>query len=297
MGALVVIGNFDGVHRGHAAMLSGARDEARALGLELVLLTFFPHPAAVLGRRAPSLLTRQARKRELVHEVAPELRFHEQRFDLAYAAQSPEVFARRLAEELGATHVVVGRNFRFGKDRAGDFDGLVKLGQHYGFVARSEPLAGDERGPWSSTRARAALASGDLDDAHAVLGRPHMTSGVVVAGKRLGRTIGFPTANLGDVLEAPPAIGVYATRVERVRDGVVEPLGAAAVSVGTNPTTDADGRLKIEAFILDFDGDIYGAELRVHFVERLRGEERFADLDALKAKIAEDVERTRARVC
>lgn len=295
MGALVVIGNFDGVHRGHEAVLQGAVEESRAAGLDVVLLTFFPLPAVVLGRTPPLLLTRQDRKRELVARISPAIQMVEERFDRAYAGQSPEAFCERLRGQLQAERVVVGANFRFGRERAGDLAKLSEVGARLGFSARSEALRGDERGAWSSTRARAALSRGDLQEVHGVLGRPHMVSGVVVHGKRLGRTIGFPTCNLGDVEEGLPPLGIYAVLVDRVDEhGKARRLAHGALSVGRNPTTDgADTSIKAEVFLLDFEGDLYGARLRVHLVTRLRSEEKFADLDALVQQMHKDVARSR----
>ncbi|MBK6518268.1 MAG: riboflavin biosynthesis protein RibF [Polyangiaceae bacterium] len=294
MGALVVIGNFDGVHRGHREVLEGAVLEAETLGLEPRLLTFSPHPAAVLGRRPPALLTNQRRKRELVQRVSPRIQFDEERFDLAYAAQSPEEFARRLRDSHEARRVVVGKNFRFGKGREGDFERLVELGAALGFSARYESIRGDARGAWSSTRARAAIAAGDLEEVLAVLGRPHALSGTVVRGKQLGRTLGFPTCNLANVAEAPVPFGVYAVTVDQVTHERARALGRGAMSVGTNPTTDGDSSVKVEVYLLDLDLDLYGAELRVHVLERLRGEERFDSLEALVQQMHDDVARARA---
>lgn len=294
-GALVVIGNFDGVHRGHEAVLRGAVDESSAAGLDVVLLTFFPLPAVVLGRTPPLLLTRQERKRELVGRISPAIKVVEEHFDLAYAGQSPEAFCERLRTQLSAERVVVGSNFRFGKNRAGDLAKLSEIGARIGFSARSESLRGDETGPWSSTRARAALVRGDLEDVQSVLGRPHMLSGVVVHGKHLGRTIGFPTCNLADVEEGLPPLGIYAVLVDLVdANGKPRALAHGAMSVGRNPTTDGDNAsIKAEVYLLDFDGDLYGARLRVHVVERLRSEEKFADLESLVRQMHVDIARSR----
>lgn len=296
MAALVVIGNFDGVHRGHRAVLESAVAEGQRLGLDVKLLTFFPHPATVLGRKRPALLTTQERKRELVRRVSPTIELALERFDLAFAAQSPEAFGHRLVAQYGARRVVVGKNFRFGKNRAGDFDRLVEIGAELGFTARSEAMRGDERGPWSSTRVRAALAAGDLADATHVLGRPHMLSGTVVRGKQLGRTIGFPTCNLEAVEEALVPNGIYAVTVDDASSGRAVALAKGALSVGTNPTTDGDDRIKVEVYLFDIDRDLYGAKLRVHVVERLRGEEKFDDLDALVTQMRRDVEQARSVV-
>lgn len=296
MGSLVVIGNFDGVHRGHQALLAMAEREARALGVEPLLLTFVPHPAIVLGRTPPAVLTTAARKRELVARHAPSVRVVEQRFDLDFAAQSPEEFVERLVREHAPRRVLVGDNFRFGKGRAGDLAALKALGATRGFEASSHDLVGDGRGPWSSTRARRALAEGALDEVARILGRPHMLEGEVVHGKKLGRTIGFPTANLAGIAEALPPLGVYAALVDRLEGGAARALAKAAISVGKNPTTDSDDAVKVEAYLLDADAELYGEHLRVHLVQRLRGEERFESVDALVVQMKRDVDATRARL-
>jgi riboflavin kinase / FMN adenylyltransferase len=296
MGSLVVIGNFDGVHRGHQALLSMAEREARALDVEPLLLSFVPHPAIVLGRTAPAVLTTSPRKRELVARHAPNVRVVEQPFDLAFAAQSPEEFVEHLVREHAPRLVLVGDNFRFGKGRVGDLATLRELGAARSFEARSHDLVGDADGPWSSTRARKALATGDLDEVARILGRPHMLEGEVVHGKKLGRTIGVPTANLAGIAEALPPLGVYAALVDRIDAGSPRALAKAAVSIGKNPTTDDDEAIKVEAFLLDFDAELYGERLRIHLVERLRGEERFDGLDALVAQMGRDIEATRARL-
>lgn len=294
MGALVAIGNFDGVHRGHQAVLRGAAEMASRRDLRASLLTFHPHPAAVLGRTPPPLLTTQGRKRELVARVAPSVSFVERAFDLPFAAQSPEAFAESLVAAYDAKVVVVGKNFRFGKGRAGDFAELAQLGERLGFGAVSEALRGDDAGAWSSTRIREAIREGRLDEAEAMLGRPHMLSGVVERGKELGRTIGFPTANLGGVREMTPPLGIYAVLVDLVGpDGRPRALAKGAMSLGTNPTTDTTSDVKIEVHLLDTSRDLYGAELRVHVVKWLRAEARFDSLDALVAQIARDVDETR----
>jgi riboflavin kinase/FMN adenylyltransferase len=294
MSRLVVIGNFDGVHRGHQAVLAGAAALAAREGLAPRLLTFAPHPSVVLGRPAPPTLTRPSRKRELVLRAAPSMEVFEQRFDLDVAAMSPRDFAEELAGRHAARRVVVGQNFRFGKGRAGDFGTLVALGEELGFEARSEALVGDADGAYSSTRARRAIAAGDLAQAENVLGRPHALFGRVVHGKHLGRTLGFPTANLEGVEEMLPPPGVYATLVDRVDGGAARPVGLGATSIGKNPTTDSGDAVKVETYVLDFDGDLYGAELAIHLCDRLRDEERFDSLATLTQAIGRDVEQARA---
>jgi riboflavin kinase/FMN adenylyltransferase len=315
--AVVAIGNFDGVHRGHQAMLASVADDARRRGLAPAVLTFSPHPRAVLGRPpVPPLLTALERKLDLIRRVDPAIVPYVQRFDLSFASLSPLEFVDLvLVRRLRAEVVVVGHNFHFGKDRAGNFDTLTRLGAEHGFETRSHELVGDEGGAWSSSRVRAAIAQGDLDQASRMLGRPHMVSGLVAPGDRRGRTLGFPTCNLAGVEEALPPFGVYAVLVDRERapaagvplSGVEgytpTPPGPAAIAlaagvanIGVRPTVaPGEARPSVEVHLFDTDADLYGARLRVHLVARLRPEQRFAGLDALKAQIARDAEAARAR--
>jgi riboflavin kinase/FMN adenylyltransferase len=293
----LTIGNFDGVHRGHQAVLADAAKDARARGLEPAVLTFAPHPLAVLGRPVPPVLTSLARKIELLRRTSPAIVPMVERFDLAFAAQTPADFARDVLVRLGARVVIVGHNFRFGHRRAGDFDALARLGVELGFETRSHELIGDAEGTWSSTRIREAIGRGDLDDAARMLGRPHMVAGVVVEGDRRGRTIGFPTCNLGAVEEALPPFGVYAVLVDREhgRSGAAA-LAGGVCNIGVRPTVKTDAPATVEVHLFDVDEDLYGARLRVHLVTRLRPEQRFAGLDALKAQIARDAAAARERL-
>lgn len=292
--SVVVIGNFDGVHRGHQAVLRQASVLAAARGLRCVVLTFDPHPGEVLGRGAPPQLTTLARRIELLRQhgatdVAVEP------FTMELASWTPERFAKDLlAKRLSARAVVVGRNFRFGHKRAGDFDTLVALGASGGFEAVAAEVAGDEEGPFSSTRVRDAIASGDVDRAAHVLGRPHALTGVVEHGDARGRTIGFPTANLGGVSEMLPAHGVYAVRVAHSGSSATgeSALNGGVMNLGVRPTVDGMS-LRIEAHLFDFDGDLYGETLRVDLIARLRGEQKFAGLTELKEQIAKDAEAAR----
>lgn len=299
VGCIVAIGNFDGVHRGHQAVLLDTARDASIRGLRPVVLTFSPHPAEVLGRRAPPMLTTLARKIELFAEVAPTIEPVVERFDLAFAAQSPGEFAEQvLARRLGARVVVVGHNFRFGKARQGDFEALVHLGERFGFEARTHSLVSDAMGPLSSTRVREAIGRGDLDAATEILGRPHMISGVVVEGDRRGRTIGFPTCNLGEVPEALPPWGVYAVLVDRQEAGARAVRVAKGVAnIGVRPTVKTgETRPNVEVHLFDWSEDLYGARLRVHLIARLRSEQKFDGLDALKAQIERDAAAARARL-
>lgn len=280
----VVIGNFDGVHRGHQAVLKQARAIADAGGYHCIVLTFDPHPREVLGGTPRARLTTLDRRIELLRANGADEVVVEP-FTLAFAAWTPEQFARDLlATRLGAKAVVVGQNFRFGAKRAGDLPKLRVLGAELGFSVAVATIAGDARGNFSSTRARAAISAGDLAEAQNVLGRPHSIAGIVEKGDQLGRTIGFPTANLGNVTEMLPPHGVYAIRAGD-RAGVM--------NIGVRPTVGGTA-LRVEAHLFDFDGDLYGQPLRADLVAPIRGEQKFAGLDALKAQIAKDVEAAKA---
>lgn len=293
---VLVVGNFDGVHRGHAAVLREAVAVARARELGSSVLTFDPHPAFVVGRGAPPLLTALERRAELMRDLGVE-RVWVRTFDAPFAAWSPERFARDLvAGALGARVVVVGQNFRFGAGRRGDLSTLRAIGQQLGFEVCVHAIASDARGPYSSTRAREAITAADLDEVAHVLGRPHELSGEVARGERRGTTLGFPTANLDGVPEMLPPDGVYVTRVLRVGDdGAAHPLAGGVTNVGIRPTV-GGGKRTIEAHLLDFEGDLYGSRLRLVLVARLRDERRFASLDELKAQIAADARAARARL-
>jgi riboflavin kinase/FMN adenylyltransferase len=296
----LVIGNFDGVHLGHQAVLREAVADARARGLSPCVLTFAPHPAGVVGRGAPPMLTTIERRAELVGELGVE-RMYVRRFDLAFAAWEPARFASELVvQTLGAKLVGVGANFRFGAKRAGELTLLRELGGTLGFDVHVHAVASDAIGRYSSTRAREAVRVGDLEQVRHVLGRPHALSGVVVHGNERGRTIGVPTANLDDVPELLPPHGVYAVTVDRADgepanggDLPFVPLAGGITNIGVRPTV-GGGKLSIETFLFDFAGDLYGARLRVHLVARIRDERKFASLDELKEQIARDVAAARA---
>lgn len=285
--SLVVIGNFDGVHRGHAAVIASALSLAKREGLRPFVLTFHPHPAEVLGRGARPVLTTIDRKVELLLRLGSELEVVVEPFTSELSRYSPRDFAKQfLVEALRAKVVIVGDNFRFGRDRAGDLASLRELGVALGYEVRAEPLVGDDQGLFSSTRARAALEAGDLLQVERCLGRPHALTGVVVQGAARGRTLGFPTANLGGVVEALPPYGVYACLVDHLQASGPRALRPGVMNLGVRPTLAAG--FSVEVHLLGFSGDLYGETLRVHLISRLRGEQRFDGLDALKAQIAVD---------
>jgi riboflavin kinase/FMN adenylyltransferase len=288
----VVIGNFDGVHRGHRTVISRARRVADGSGTPLVAVTFDPHPMAVLRpEHAPSTLTDLDTRASLLADagvdhvlVLP--------FDRGVAAWSPEQFVDTvLVDRLHAAAVVVGANFRFGNKAAGDVALLRAVGEQRGFAAEGVELEG---GPqvWSSTYVRTCLATGDVAGAAEALGRPFTVTGTVVRGDRRGRELGYPTANVPtSTMTAAPADGVYAGWLRRLDTGERYP---AAISVGTNPTFDGDRERRVESYVLDRDDlDLYDVAVEVSFVERLRGMVAFDSVDKLVAQMADDVDRAR----
>jgi riboflavin kinase/FMN adenylyltransferase len=286
--SVLVVGNFDGVHLGHQAVLVQAVETARARGLVPSVLTFHPHPAAVVGSGVPPVLTTVEDRADLMGALGVE-RLYVRAFTAEFARWEPEKFARTLvAESLRARVVVVGQNFRFGARRAGDLALLRAQGAELGFEVHVHAIASDARGPFSSTRAREAIAAGDLREAEAVLGRPHALTGVVVHGEERGRTINVPTANIAPVPEMLPPDGVYAVRVELLEeDGGVTALPGGVTNIGVRPTVGGGART-VETYILGFAGELYGERLRLQLVARLRDERKFDGLDALKAQIARD---------
>lgn len=291
--ALVAIGNFDGVHRGHQAILAQAARLASADSLTPVVLTFDPHPALVVGRGSLPALTTLPRKLELLCRLSGELEVVVEPFTLQLAETEPADFvAQLLVEKLDARVVLVGENFRFGRGRGGDFALLARLGEAQGFKAVAMALQRDETGAISSTRVRTALQIADLAEVERLLGRPHALNGVVVAGQGKGRSIGVPTANLDGISEALPPHGVYAVLVDRQSgDGYVRLAGGVA-NFGIRPTLGAGPSFEVHLF--DTALDLYGQELRVHLLTRLRDERKFSGLAELRAQIADDIAAGRA---
>ncbi|MDO3700582.1 bifunctional riboflavin kinase/FAD synthetase [Micromonospora sp. C28SCA-DRY-2] len=289
--SVVTIGVFDGVHRGHQATIGHAVARARDLGVKSVVVTFDPHPAEVVRPGShPAVLTEPARKAELIEALGADV-LCVVPFTPEFSRLPAEAFVHDvLVEHLHAALVVVGDNFRFGHRAAGDVALLERLGRTFGFGVEAGPLVAEAGTVFSSTYIRSCVDAGDVGAAAAALGRPHRLEGVVVRGDQRGRELGFPTANLlCHRYAAVPADGVYAARL--VRRGQREPL-AAAVSVGTNPTFSGRER-RVEAYALDFTGDLYGERLALDFVAHLREQIRFDAIEPLVAQIEEDVERTR----
>ncbi|GLZ75614.1 riboflavin biosynthesis protein [Actinorhabdospora filicis] len=293
--SVVTIGVFDGVHRGHREIIKRAVDAARARGLRSVVLTFDPHPAAVVRPGShPAILTGLDEKAALLAGlgvdgmcVVP--------FTHEFSQVLPDAFVHDvLVEHLHAAEVVVGENFRFGHKAAGDVARLTELGAAFGFTVDAVPLASSAEGEtvaYSSTYVRSLVAAGDVEAAAVALGRPHRVAGLVVRGaNRGGSQLGFPTANLHHAAEAAiPADGIYAGWLTRAVDGVPIP---AAISVGTNPTFHGRERT-VEAHLLDFSGDLYGEQVALDFTDRLREMRAYDSIDPLIAQITEDVAQTR----
>jgi riboflavin kinase / FMN adenylyltransferase len=297
--SVVTIGVFDGVHRGHQDIIGKAVAQARERRVPSVLVTFVPHPSEVVRPGShPPVLTTIVRRAELVEQLGVDV-FLALPFTLEFSQLAPDEFAHiALVERLHASGVVVGENFRFGHKAAGDVALLHRLGARFGFSADGVTLLKDGATTLSATYVRSCVQAGDLRGAAAALGRPHRVDGVVERGDQRGRELGFPTANLRtDAWAAVPADGVYAGRVWRLdewgRTVGDEPLGPAAISVGTNPTFEVRQR-RVEAYLMDFAGDLYGDGLGYEFVDRLRGMEKFAGVDELVTQMHEDVARARA---
>ncbi|RBI86715.1 bifunctional riboflavin kinase/FMN adenylyltransferase [Rhodosalinus halophilus] len=292
-GAAAAIGNFDGVHLGHIAVIDQARAEAARLHVPLGVVTFEPHPRQYFAPDAPPfrLTGPEARANRLAKLGVDVL--YELQFNAAMAALSPEGFAGEvLRDGLGLAHVVVGSDFCFGKDRAGSVADLKRFGATMGFgVTVAEMVtAGETR--VSSTAIREALSRGRPREAQALLGHWHRIEGPVIGGEQRGRELGYPTANMSIEGLHPPRFGVYAVLVD-VLDGPSAGAYHGAASLGVRPMF-GENRANLETYLFDFSGDLYGAHLSVALVEFLRPEERFDSLDALIAQMDADCARARA---
>jgi riboflavin kinase/FMN adenylyltransferase len=282
--SVVTLGNFDGIHLGHRALIGGAVSDSKRLAVPSVVLTFEPHPLRVLApERAPRLLLAHKDKMQLLQDLGVDV-VAVQHFDLAFAKRSAEAFVQDLLlKRLKAQKLWVGKDLRFGQGRKGGVEDLVRWGEEFSFgVAVVDPiLVNGER--VSSSRIRELVGAGRVDEVEPLLGRYHFISGRVVAGHRRGRDLGFPTANIAARTEVLPPDGIYATLFH---------LGARALlsvsSIGINPTFGAGPRT-IETFIMDFDEEIYGEPVRLSFIKRIRDEMRFSSVDELVAQIRQDV--------
>jgi riboflavin kinase/FMN adenylyltransferase len=289
-GTIVTVGTFDGVHRGHWAVLQEIRERAALRGLRSVLVTFHPHPLRVVRPdSAPPLLTTPIEKKEILAESGLDYAVF-LRFTAALSRYTPERFVDEvLIGRLGVRELVIGYDHGFGRGRSGDADTLRRIGAERGFDVDVVPPVHAGEGAISSTRIRSAIARGDLRDAAAGLGRHYGMRAVVIRGDGRGRSIGFPTANLGGLPpgKALPPAGVYAVRGS-VRAGTFD----GALHLGPRPTF--PGAVpSVELHLLDFEGNLYGEEVRVDFVDRIRDVHSFDSVDALVRQLHRDVARSR----
>ena len=295
-GIALTIGNFDGVHLGHQALLQQTVSAATARGLMPAVMTFHPHPREVFDPvHAPARLSSLREKFATIaasgigHLYVP-------RFNAAFAKLAPEVFLDLLQHQLQVRWLLVGHDFRFGARRAGDLDLIRSTAniRSMEVIALEDVLSDHER--VSSTGVRNALAAGDLATAARMLGRPYAITGRVIHGRKLGRTLGFPTANISLTRRKPALSGVFAVRCFGIRglEGVANGVVNGVANLGTNPAVQVNGRPSLEVFLFDFSRDLYGQRLEVEFVAKLRDEARYDSLDALTAQIRIDCEQARA---
>jgi riboflavin kinase/FMN adenylyltransferase len=291
-GTVVTIGAYDGVHAGHRALIADVRRMAAERDCASAVVTFDRHPAMVVRpESAPKLLTDLEQKLELLADTGVDytLVVH---FDAQRAAESAEDFVGEIIVGcLNARAVVVGHDFHFGKGRRGNVALLAEMGGQVGFDVLGIKLVEDHGAPVSSTEIRRRLGDGDVAGAAELLGRPHEVRGVVVKGDERGRHLGYPTANVAVPADIQlPADGIYAGWYERTNGDV----HATAISLGRRPTfyDNAEASL-LEAYLIDFNGDLYGEAAKVRFIKRLRGEQRFDSVEALTDQIARDVDATR----
>jgi riboflavin kinase / FMN adenylyltransferase len=285
---VVAVGNFDGLHRGHQKILERVSRQAAERNATPVVMTFDPHPPRVVRPdKAPPLLMTTAQKLDALSHAgvggAAVVRFTRE-----LSQWDPERFVRTvLVDWLRVAEVWVGGNFLFGRDRSGNFSLLRALGLQYGFRAEKIDPVRYKEFVVSSTRIRRLVAEGRVDEAGALLGHHYVVEGLVVRGDGRGRGLGFPTANLETANELLPPDGVYAAAA--VVDGIIH---AAVANIGVRPTVTAGDRRVVEIHLLEFEGDLYGASVRLAFVQRLRDERAFPDVDALRAQIGADVRGT-----
>lgn len=286
--SVVTIGNFDGVHRGHAEIFAHLKMKSMSSGLPSVVVTFEPHPLKILAPEfAPSLITTFEQKIALIEKsgidhlvVVP--------FSKEFSQLSANDFVREiLCKSLGMRHIIIGHDYAFGRGREGNFNTLETLGAVNGFTLEDLPPIGENGVVFSSSLVRSAVAVGDMGAASLILGRYYQISGTVVHGREIGQALGFPTANIATPNELIPADGVYAVMAH-----VDGQLVKGACNVGCNPTVGGSTRT-IEVFLLDYSGQIYDHEVTVTFVQRLRPVRKFSDIDALKSAISQDVAQTR----
>ncbi|MDF1753522.1 MAG: bifunctional riboflavin kinase/FAD synthetase [Verrucomicrobiales bacterium] len=286
----LAIGVFDGVHKGHQTVIRRALDCQKTSGGEVVVVTFDPHPVTVLApESAPRLLTSTHHKAILIAELLDVRHLLVVRFDRKFAAQTGDVFIRQLCEAAEIGSISVGSDFQFGKGRSGNVALLDSLSSELNFQLNATEIVEIDGVVASSTEIREAIEKGDFASARKLLGREYTVLGTVIEGRQLGRTIGFPTANLTVHSEQLPPVGVYAVRASL--NGVIH---AGVANLGYRPTVEgADARLLLEVHLFDWEKDIYGEDLEIEFVRFIRGEQKFDGVEALKVQIQADAEEAR----
>ncbi len=288
--AAITIGNFDGVHLGHRALLKQLHHMAAQRGLETAVMVFEPHPLEFFTpQQAPTRLTSLREKLELFADMQID-RVYICRFNRQFAAISPQQFVQTLHQQLQARFVLIGDDFRFGSHRGGDFALLQQMGAQLGFEAMALDSVLQQGVRISSTAIRQALAAGQLDTAQSYLGREYSISGRVCPGDRLGRELGYPTANIPLRHNRPPLSGIYVVRTEVAGVGLMD----GVASIGVRPTVKHNARPLLEVHLFDFDQDIYARHLRVAFLHKLRDEQKFDGLQALVQQIEQDACQARA---
>ncbi|HWY37709.1 MAG TPA: bifunctional riboflavin kinase/FAD synthetase [Bacteroidia bacterium] len=284
---VVTIGTFDGVHEGHRKIIDRLNKAKKELGGESFIFTFHPHPRQVLfpGQTDLKLLTLTGEKLQLLEKAGID-HVLVYPFDKEFSRLSAQDYVKKiLVDSIGVKKLIIGYDHKFGNNREGNMEALEKFSAQYGFVVEEIPPYEIDHSNVSSTKIRKALEQGDIQTANSFLGYDYFISGRVVEGKKLGRTLGYPTANIevADKSKLIPQNGIYA--VTTIIDGA---RYKGMMSIGFNPTTDTDNKVKIEVNIFNFDKDIYGKEIAVHFCKRLRSEEKFNSLEELKKQLEED---------
>lgn len=292
----LTIGNFDGVHKGHQAILARLVKGSQERGLTSCVMTFEPHPREYFGRVlgnpqiVPTRLTSLREKLELL-DASGVGRTHLQRFSTAFAALTPERFVHELLDQyLSARWVLIGDDFCFGTGRAGNFELLRQLGEKLGIEVQAMDTVALEGTRISSVAVRTALTDGDLEWARLLLGRAYSISGRVVHGDKFGRQLGFPTANIQIQHNRPPLLGIFAVRMH----GVTGAALPGVASLGVRPTVKSAGAAVLEVHLFDYSGDLYGRHVRVEFLHKIRDEEKYPDIATLRAQIARDCEVARS---
>jgi len=288
----LTVGNFDGVHRGHRAMLQRLKEKAAEIGVPSCVLTFEPHPREFFApQAAPARLTRLSAKLHVLRDAGVD-RVHIARFDAKFASQPPGSFIQDvLVKGLGCAWILVGRDFRFGAKRAGDFALLSEAARVHGFEVEAMPEVQNAGERVSSSAVRDALRQGDLEKASVLLGRPFSIAGRVTHGDKLGRQLGFATANIR-LPHPPPLAGIFVVEVLGLPQDPRSPWPAVA-SIGVRPTVKEHDVPLLEVHLFDFDQDLYGRRLEVKFLHKLRDEKKYPDLDTLKNAIAADAAHAR----